>query len=352
MQVYFSDAQLSHDPQQFMVAGRLVSPVEIPERARRLAHRYRDMGLDIAAPCDTGLAPINAVHPTHYTDFLQSAYERFQALPAAGPEALPNVHPHVSAGPGYTAREKPRPTSVVGQVGWYMGDMACAIGPGTWTAALASAQTAVCAAQAVRDGAYHALALCRPPGHHAYADRASGFCFLNNAAIAVEVLRKTFARVAVLDFDTHHGDGTQAIFFRRGDVFVASCHTDPSEYYPFYAGYADETGFAEGDKANLNIPLAQGSGDEAFLDANRAMIVAALAFDPDVLVISAGWDAHRDDPLSRLAVSTSAYRQLGRLIGDLPLPVVLVQEGGYSLTAIETAAPLFVTEFLDERRFV
>ena len=187
-----------------------------------------------------------------------------------------------------------------------MGDMACALGPKTFETVYWSAQSAIAAASAVVEGSEQAMALCRPPGHHAYADRASGFCFLNSAAIAAEVLRKRFGKVAILDFDTHHGDGTQAIFFRRGDVFVASCHTDPRQYYPFYTGYADETGFGEGDKANLNIPLAPGSDDEAFLDANQQMIIWALAARVEALVIAAGWDAHADYPLSKLAITTYA----------------------------------------------
>ena len=155
--------------------------------------------------------------------------------------------------------------------------MACAIGAGTWRAVYASAQAAIAAAEAVVGGADEAMALCRPPGHHAYTDRASGFCFLNNAAIAAEVLLTRFRRVAILDFDTHHGDGTQAIFYRRSDVFFGSTHTDPRRYYPYFSGYADETGFGEGDKFNLNVPLSQGDDDEAFIDANQQLIVAALA---------------------------------------------------------------------------
>ena len=114
-----------------------------------------------------------------------------------------------------------------------------------------------------------AYVLARPPGHHAYADRAAGFCYLNNAAIAAEVLRNTFDKVAIVDFDTHHGDGTQAIFYARDDVLYGSVHTDPSAYYPHYFGYADETGTGPGTGANLNLPLAPGSGDDAFVAAPR-----------------------------------------------------------------------------------
>lgn len=350
MKLFFSDAQLGHAPQQFMAAGRIIAPFEIPERAQRMAAGLESLGLTLTEPDDHGTDPITAVHADHFIDFLASAHKRFAELPGAGPEVLPNVHPHVSATPDLSARERPRPTGIIGQAGWYLGDMACAIGPGTWPAVYASAQAAIAAADAILAGDNEAMALCRPPGHHAYQDRASGFCFLNNAAIAAERLRQRFERVAILDFDTHHGDGTQAIFYRRSDIFYGSTHTSTRAYYPYFFGYADEVGFGEGDGFNLNLPLPEGAGDAEFIAANQQLIVAALAAKVDALVISAGWDAHQDDPLSRLKVTTDAYRRIGHLYGEVPLPCVIVQEGGYSLAAIETVAPFFVSEFLNERK--
>jgi acetoin utilization deacetylase AcuC-like enzyme len=350
MRLYYSDAQLAHRPQQFMAAGRIVAPLEVPERAERLASRLAGLGLECHVPGADPRAAAGRVHAAPYLAFLETAHARFATLANAGPEVLPNVHPYAGAGARLEPRPPPRTTSVVGEAGWYMGDLAVAIGPGTFEAALASAAAAATAAADVTAGAPHALALCRPPGHHAYADRASGFCFLNNAAIAAEVLRTRFARVAILDFDTHHGDGTQAIFYSRDDVFFGSVHTDPTAYYPFYSGYADECGAGAGAGANLNLPLAEGSGDEAYLAANGELILAALAFGAEALVLSAGWDAHRDDPLSRLTVTSDAFAQLGRRYGELPLPTVIVQEGGYALAAMEEAAPRFVAAFLDEHR--
>ena len=234
---------------------------------------------------------------------------------------------------------------IIGRAGWYMGDMSCAIMEHTYDAAYWSAQTAAAGAEALREGERTVYALCRPPGHHAYADRASGFCFLNNAAIAAEVLRNDFAKVAIVDFDTHHGDGTQAIFYARADVFYGSVHTDPSAYYPHFAGYADETGTGDGQGANLNLPLPQGSGDDAFVEANTRLAEAVTAHGAGALIVSAGWDAHQDDPLSRLAVTTEAYARIGEILGKLRLPTLIIQEGGYSLGAIAEAAPAFVTGF-------
>ena len=349
MRLFYDDAQSGHRPTQFMVAGRIAAPVENPDRAATLVEALAATGLSRETPPDAGSEPILAVHADHYVAFLEGAFARFRALPDAGPEVLPNVHPYASSGPDLAPRPKPRATGVVGQAGWYVGDMACAITAGTYAAVRASAMSAVAAADAVAAGERAAYALCRPPGHHAYADRASGFCFLNNAAIAAERLRRTFGRVAILDFDTHHGDGTQAVFYRRADVLVASTHTDPAGYYPYFVGYADERGAGAGAGRNLNLPLAEGTDDAGFVAAVAALADAVRHFGADALVVSAGWDAHRDDPLSRLRVSTDAYRRIGDLLGRLGLPTLIVQEGGYSLAAVSEAAPAFVAAFRGAR---
>jgi len=345
MKLYFSDTQLAHAPRQYMVHGRIVDPFENPDRAAVLIEALEGVGLERAEPRDLGRGPILAVHAGHYLAFLEEAYARFMELPNHGPEALPNVHPYRGASPAFGDRGPPRVSGIIGRAGWYMGDLSCAIMEGTFRAAYASAQAAIAGAEEVLAGAQAAFSLCRPPGHHAYADRCSGFCYLNNAAIAAEVLRRGFARVAILDFDTHHGDGTQAIFYARGDVLYGSVHTDPSAYYPHFAGYADERGAGAGEGANLNLPLPQGADDAAFLAANAQLAEAARAHRSEALVISAGWDAHRDDPLSRLAVTTEAYARLGELYGRLGLPTLIVQEGGYSLGAIAAASQAFVAAF-------
>ena len=344
MKLFFSEIQSSHQPTQYMVHGRIVRPFENPDRVAALIGAIEPLGLQVTAPSDFGRDPILEVHAGHYFEFLEDAYDRFMELPNAGPEVLPNIHPYRGAAPDLGSREPPRPTGILGRAGWYVGDLSSTIMKDTFKAAYASAQSAVAGAEAVLAGDY-AFALCRPPGHHAYSDRASGFCYFNNAAIAAQVLRRTFSRVAIIDFDTHHGDGTQAIFYSRSDVFYGSVHTDPSSYYPHFAGYSDETGIGAGEGTNLNLPLEQGAGDEPFIDANQRIALAVQAFGAEALVISAGWDAHRDDPLSRLTVTTDAYPRIGEIWGKLALPTVIVQEGGYSLTASSEAAPAFIGAF-------
>ncbi|MGL4324302.1 MAG: histone deacetylase family protein [Beijerinckiaceae bacterium] len=349
MQAYFSDRQLAHKPQQYMVHGRIVNAFETDQRASILQDALRGAGLTMREPVKADMSHILAVHADHYLDFLRTAYDEFMALPNHGPEVLPNIFSYRGAGPDYAPRGKPRCTGIIGRTGWYVGDLSAIITQGTYDSSLAAADSALAAAQDILDGAQASMALCRPPGHHAYVDRASGFCFLNNAAIAAQRLRSVFDHVAILDFDTHHGDGTQAIFYQREDVFFGSTHTDPSAYYPHYAGYSDECGAGKGLHHNLNLPLPFGAGDAEFIVANAQLIVASQQAGAQALVISAGWDAHIRDPLSKLKVSTDAYARIGTMYGRVQLPTVIVQEGGYALDAIGEAASAFITAFCAAR---
>jgi acetoin utilization deacetylase AcuC-like enzyme len=346
VKVFYSPQQLGHRPEQFMIAGRLVKNLEIPERAEKLVASLQRANYKLEAPRDDfGLDPIARVHDGGYLEFLRTAWERWSRLKNAGPEVLPNVHPYRGSDDEFAPRRPPRASSVIAQAGYYIGDLAAAIGPGTWDSALAAAQTALGAAEAVLAGEHSAYALCRPPGHHAAVDRAAGFCYLNNAAIAAEYLRSQFARVAILDVDAHHGDGTQAIFYRRADVQFVSIHTDPTAYYPFFSGYADEYGAGEGEGANLNIPLPPGTGDAEYLDALDDALEAVRAHHSQALVVSVGFDAHERDPLSMLKVTNDGYRRIGDGIASLKLPTVIVQEGGYGLDLLGNNAVSFLGGF-------
>ena len=241
------------------------------------------------------------------------------------------MHPYRGAGDDLGPRKHPRAASPVAQASWYLGDLACPIGPHTWESAVAAAHTAIAAAEAVLAGEHAGYALCRPPGHHAAADRAAGFCYLNNVAIAAEFLLQHFKRVAILDVDAHHGDGTQAIFYRRADVQYVSVHVDPTNYYPFFSGYADEYGAGEGEGCNLNLPLQPGAGDADFLDALDDAVEAVRAHRSEALLVSVGFDALERDPLSVLKVTNDGYRRIGDAIAALKLPTVIAQEGGYNL---------------------
>ncbi len=273
------------------------------------------------APADHGLDPIRAVHPDRYLTFLQTIFDRWTRIPGASSEVIPNIHP-ANRTDGY-------PKSAVGQAGFHMTDTSCPIARATWPAAYASAQSAIQGARLVLGGERAAYALCRPPGHHAFAELAGGFCYLNNSAIAAQALSTAGRRVAVLDVDLHHGNGTQGIFYARGDVLTASVHAHPERYYPFFWGYPDETGAGEGEGANLNLCLERGTGDDGFLAALDRAQDKITRFGADTLVLALGLDAFRGDPFAGLAVTTPGFARIGRAVRGLDLPTLIVQEGGY-----------------------
>lgn len=322
MQIIWSAKQLMHSGARFLRAGEFAPSPETAERAEFILDAVTGRGHAVVAPRDLGLAPILAVHDPEFVAFLPKAHEIWTDFAGPGATAMPNVHPR-----GPDAR---RPSGPVGLLGWHTGDMACEITAGTWPAVYDAAQAAVTAAQLVVERNQTVYALCRPPGHHAGRDRAMGFCYLNNAAIAAQELRKSFARVAILDVDVHHGNGTQEIFYDRGDVYFASIHGDPAQYYPFYWGYPEQTGAGAGRGATLNVPFPVGSGDGPFLDVLDVALAGIRGFSPQALVLSLGVDASVHDPHGRHAVSDEGFRRMAERIASLHLPTVIVQEGGYA----------------------
>jgi len=322
MRVYVSPKQQAHAPQHFIVAGRSRPNPDVPQRIERLLGGIAEQGHSILEPPDSGERYIRRVHTGAYLDFLRSAYDRWSPNPAAGPEVVPNVHPRRADG-AY-------PQSVVGQAGYHLSDLACPIGQDTWNSVLWGAHAAAAAALCVRHGAEaQAYALCRPPGHHAGPDFAGGFCYLNNAAAAAEILRDRWARVAILDIDVHHGNGTQEIFYARGDVLTVSLHGDPADYYPFFWGYAEETGIGAGSGATANFPLPRGTGDDEYLATLDQAVARIHAFGAEALVVSLGLDAFVKDPLAWLGLTTTGFARIAAKIAAIGLPTVLVQEGGY-----------------------
>lgn len=346
MRAFFHPDQQLHDPKQFMRVGRICGPNDLPTRTEALVGALRTRGVEPEVPPARGLEPAASVHCDQYLRFLATAYTRWACIPGAGPEVLPNAAPYWSGSPEREARSACRSTSIVAEACYYLGDLAVPIGPRTWQSALASSYSAWAAADAVIAGEPCAYALCRPSGHHARPDRASGFCYLNNAAIAAQRLRTRFDRVAVLDVDAHHGDGTQEVFYRRSDVMTVSLHVDPEVYYPFFTGFPDERGANDGLGFNLNLPLKPRAGDVTLLGALDRSLEAIARFAPRALVVSLGFDMHRDDPLSILSVKTGAYGEIGRRIAGMRMPTVVVQEGGYRVCIIGAC----LGEFLDGLR--
>ena len=321
MNVVFNEGHHRHDPTFFLVRGQILKSTEQPERAERLIAGVKQCGFNITAAKDFGAEPRRAIHTERYLEFLSSAHQQWQSLGDSSSEVIANIHPlHQPAN---------YPDSIIGRAGWHMADTACPLGEHTYEAACGSANTALTATQLVLDGERFAYALCRPPGHHAYADTAGGFCFINNVAIAAGLVRKENKRVAILDVDVHHGNGTQGIFYKSPDVLTVSIHADPHNFYPFFWGHASETGLEEGEGYNLNLPLAIGTGDDGFIAALKTARQRVEQFDPDILFIALGLDASESDPLRGLRVTTDGFGQTGKAIADFGLPTVFVQEGGY-----------------------
>lgn len=341
MKVVFDRRQLGHAPRRFLVRGEWRPCPEMPVRAEMLLEAARGAGHEIVAPEEHDPSVWEAVHARDYLQFLETAHARWRELPNAAPEVVPNVHPVRRSG-GY-------PASVVGQAGWHMADTACPLTAESWPAIRASANTAAHAAELVMTGERVVYALCRPPGHHAYSDMAGGFCYLNNAAIAAQHLRRAAARLAVVDVDLHHGNGTQDIFYERADVLTVSIHADPGSFYPFFWGYAEERGSGPGEGFNLNLPLPIGSGDGAFLEALERGLSAVREFGAEALVVALGLDAYEGDPLAGLNVTTAGFAAIARRIAALRLPTVLVQEGGYPNDALGTNLVSFLGAFEEAR---
>ena len=321
MKAVYTERHRSHDPQFFLVRGVVRRTTEQPERADRLLMGLAAGSHDLVEPMHFGQGPRARVHSSEYLRFLAEAWQEWSALGDSGPELIANIHP--------VRHAATYPTNIVGKLGWHTADTACPIGPGTWAGACAATDVAVTAAQLVMDGEDASYALCRPPGHHAYSDMAGGFCFLNNTAIAAAHLRLKHERVAILDVDVHHGNGTQGIFYSRPDVLTVSIHAEPAHFYPFVWGYAHERGEGAGLGANLNIPLPIGTGDSDYLLALDSARKTIEAFAPGAVVVALGLDASEHDPLRGLSITTEGFSKIGAAIARFGLPTVLVQEGGY-----------------------
>jgi acetoin utilization deacetylase AcuC-like enzyme len=308
--------------------GELVTPFESPQRAQFVIDRVRSERLgEVIGPLPFGREPLIRTHDAAYVEFLASAWSEWAATGSKA-EAIPDCWP--------ARRMRQRvPQSIAGKLGYYAMAAETSISDGTWQAACLAADVALTGAERIRGGEPAAFALCRPPGHHAAYDLYGGYCFLNNAAIAAQYLREHgAARVAILDVDFHHGNGTQDIFYQRRDVLFASLHGDPAHAFPYFSGYADETGAGEGAGFNLNFPLAAGTNFNEWQRALATALRRILEFRADALIISLGVDTFAGDPISSFRLGSPDFTAYGRLIGECGLPTLFVMEGGYAVAEI------------------
>lgn len=332
MKTFFNHLHAQHQGQYEMFRGALVPCHEVPARADHvLAELQRRQLSTVQHPDAFDDAALVRVHSPRYLRFLETAWDQWLALDPANAEKdiLPSVWPT------RTFRTDVEPDNFAAKVGLYSCDAGTPFTSGTWVAARAGAHCALSAAQQIVSGDRAAFALSRPPGHHAGMDFFGGYCFLNNAALAAQHLRDAgFKKVAVLDVDFHHGNGTQACFYDRPDVFFASLHGDPLTEFPFYLGHADEHGAGAGLGANLNLPLPRGTDYAVWSQALDTALAAITRFGADALVVSLGLDTFEDDPISGFQLKSDDYLRMGKRIAQLALPTVLVFEGGYAVDAV------------------
>jgi acetoin utilization deacetylase AcuC-like enzyme len=334
MPVVWSDQCLLHEPGGEVWIGLPAPPDEPPARAALIRDALLGAGAPLVEAEKHPDDPILAVHERGLVEFLRDAWEAWVAAGYPEDPGQDRVVPYIFLHPGLVEGVRATvPSSTAARTGFYAFDTMTPVGPETWTAVRAAIDVALTAADLVLAGAPAAYACTRPPGHHVTASAYGGSCYLNTTAITAQYLRdRGFERVAIVDVDAHHGNGAQSIFWQRGDVFTASIHADPAAgSFPHFYGSADETGAGEGTGANLNVALAPGSGDEAWVAAVEEVVGTVRA---DGLVVALGVDAAELDRYAPLRVTADGFRVGGRLLGSLGLPAVVVQEGGYDLASL------------------
>ena len=342
MKVVFSEEHREHFPQAEVYGGELVTPFERPSRVEYVLSRLREVGLnDIRPPKRIEMKSVRTIHDAGFLKFLETAWDEWKAAGFSG-EII---------GISFPARRMQQtrpPRDIDGKAGYYTFAAETAITRGTWRAAKASCAVAQTAQSFVSNGERAAFALCRPPGHHAAKDMYGGYCFLNNAAIAAQrFLDQGAERVAVLDIDFHHGNGTQDIFYDRSDVLFCSLHGQPEDAFPYFLGYKDERGAGAGEGYNANYPMPAGVNYETWGKALDQACKRIKRFGPDALVVSLGVDTFKEDPISFFKLDSEDFLSCGARIAKLKRPTLFCFEGGYAIEAVGINTVNVLQGFLD-----
>lgn len=334
--------QALHAPRDEFFRGQRVPCFENPTRAQFVEDALRARGHKLATPTADSTPLLTQVHAPRYLDFLRTAWDQWLALDAAHA----GVQPFPSVWPVRTLRSDVEPANFIARLGLYSMDNGSPMVAGTWVAAKAAADAAASAARALGQGERAVFCATRPPGHHAGPDFMGGYCFINHAAVCAQALRAGgAARVAVLDVDYHHGNGTQAIFYERADVLFVSIHGDPRTEYPFYLGHADESGAGAGQGFNLNLPLPARASVVAWFDALEQACARIARHGADALVVSLGLDTFAGDPISTFALQAGDFTRLGQRLARLGLPIAFILEGGYAAAELGENAACVITGF-------
>ena len=328
MRTVLSEEHREHFPRGELYGGELVVPFERPVRWDIIVEQLEAVGmLDAIDPDPLNMVTVQKVHDARFLRFLATAWDMWAAEDYDG-DAIPTVIPA-------RRMQQREPDHIDGKLGYFCMAIETAITEGTWIAACASAAVAQTAQRLVSEGDTAAFALCRPPGHHAASDLYGGYCFLNNAAIAAQgFIEAGASRVAVLDVDFHHGNGTQDIFYDRSDVMFVSLHGDPLSAFPHFLGFADETGSGAGEGFNANYPMPPGADFQTWGSALDDACARIDDYGPDALVVSLGVDTYKDDPISFFKLDSDDFSTYGARIAALRRPTLFVMEGGYAVDEI------------------
>lgn len=328
MLTVFSDSHRLHHGTE-LKDGVLKPSFEQPSRADTVRDRVKHVGLgDIIVPRTFERACYVNAHSERYVSFLESAWAEWTAIGRVH-DALPLVWPVRDLANDQV------PAFIDGKLGFFAMDAGSPITRTTWDAVRTSADIALTGLAVIGEGHNSAFALCRPPGHHAAREYMGGYCYLNNAAIAAQqAITQGAKRVAVLDVDFHHGNGTQNIFYDRSDVMFVSLHGEPAVSYPYYSGFSAERGAGAGEGFNLNYPLAKNTGWSTYKDALLDACNQLRRFSPQVLVISLGVDTFKDDPISHFLLESRDFLGIGEIIASVGVPTLFVMEGGYMVDEI------------------
>ncbi len=340
MKTIYSPLHAGHAGQTELNSGEIVPGFELPSRAEIIKARIEAVGLGpILPPQVHDLAAAKRVHRADYIDFLPTVWPMWEAQGRDG-SAMPFTWPTRGL------RGDVRPETIDALLGYYSFDAGATFVKGTWDAIKSSYDVALTAAGLVKGGERTAFALCRPPGHHAGAGFMGGYCYINNAAVAAQWFRdQGAARISILDVDYHHGNGTQEIFYDRGDVQVLNLHADPMVEYPFFLGHADEKGAGAGEGFNRNYPMPFGTGWTGWSASLEDACSHLSAYRPDVVVVSLGVDTFEKDPISQFKLVSADYPKIGARIAKLGLPTLFVMEGGYAVDEIGVNAVGVLTGF-------
>lgn len=311
VKIIYSDKHVVHNPPYEIYDGVYEPYEEKPERILSIVRFLSENGIEkFYTPSKFSIKYIYDVHHKEYVRFLKN-------------------------------RSGNLPQGKILYPSYFIMDTYTPIAQKTYEAARSSVDVALTGAKYILDGDRLVYSLCRPPGHHADNKTMGGYCYFNNAAIAVNYLSK-HGKVAILDIDFHHGNGTQNIFYDRCDVLYVSIHADPRFSFPYSSGFRDEEGKGEGVGYNKNYPLSLGTTDSQYLRILRKTLKNIKDFNPKFLVISAGFDTYEKDPIGGFKLTIPCYRIIGENIKSLDLPILIVQEGGYAVGSLGKMAYNFL----------